>query len=77
MTQTFLSEFVDGGPGCMRDDCQVQTVSGNVTLTYYPPTMDTLGNNINPDKNITTNNQKCNACGKSWTERWQGGYRID
>lgn len=76
MTQKFLSEFVDGGPGCMRDDCQVQTVSGNVTLAYYPPTMDTIGNNINPDKNITTNNQKCIACGKTWTERWQGGHRI-
>lgn len=77
MKQQFLAEFIDGGPGCSRDDCEVQVVNGEVTMAYYPPTFDSLGRNINPDKNITTTSKRCKSCGRSWTERWQNGQRLD
>ena len=75
--QKFLTEFIDGGPGCMRDDCNVSLISGQVTMAYYPPTFDSLGRNNNPDMNVSTNTKHCLSCGKQWSERWQNGQRID
>lgn len=76
MTQ-FLAEYVDGGPGCMRDDCRM-TLNGveMTTMAHYPPTWDKNGNNLNPDMNTTTRPVRCTSCGKSWTETWQNGIRT-
>jgi hypothetical protein len=68
MTQNFLFEIVDGGEGCMRDDCMVEITSGQTTLVHNPMTYDGQGNPINGNKNITTTNKYCKACGKRWTE---------
>lgn len=74
---TFIAEFIDGGPRCMRDDCMIQhNGAGQQTLGHFPPTYDNQGNNINPDMNITTQPMRCLSCGKSWVERWQNGIRI-
>lgn len=72
---TFLSEFVDGGPGCGRDDCMIQDQGGSSTMTYYPPIYNAKGQNINPDKNIFYYNRRCLSCGKAWTEAHQNGVR--
>lgn len=75
--QQFLAEFVDGGPGCSRDDCAITSDGpGSVTMAYYPPVYNAQGVNINPDMNITTTPQRCLSCGKKWTEQWQNGIRI-
>lgn len=69
MTQNFLSEFVDGGEGCMRDDCAVQVINGQTTLLHTFPTYDGQGNPIKGgQRNITTTTKRCNSCGKTWTE---------
>lgn len=73
----FISEFVDGGPGCSRDDCMIQGEGGSTTCTYYPPIINAQGVNVNPDMNITSYHKRCLSCGKSWTERWQNGTRLD
>lgn len=74
---TFLAEYVDGGPGCSRDDCRL-TPNGpeTTTMAYYPSVWDKQGNNLNPDMNTTSKNLRCLTCGKSWTEQWQNGIRI-
>lgn len=72
----FLSEFVDGGPGCSRDDCIIQDEGSASTATYYPPVYNAQGVNINPDMNITSHHRRCLSCGKGWTERWQNGTRL-
>lgn len=72
----FISEFVDGGPGCMRDDCRVQELGGASTTTYFPPVFNASGENINPDMNSKYYNKRCLSCGKGWTERWQNGTRV-
>ena len=68
MTQKFLSEFVDGGEGCMRDDCTVEILNGQTTLLHNPMTYDGQGNPINNNRNITTTTKHCRSCGKRWTE---------
>lgn len=70
MTQQFLSEFVDGGPGCGRDDCQVQIMSGSTTLAYTPPVQNKDGTiSFVQNNNTVTENKRCSSCGKSWTEQ--------
>lgn len=69
MTQKFLSEFVDGGQGCGRDDCQVVIVSGSTTLLYNPPAIDRQGNMIHTNTNTTITTKRCRSCGKQWTEQ--------
>ena len=74
---TFLAEFQDGGPTCMRDDCMItHNGPGSTTLGYYAPVYNKQGENVNPDMNITTIPMRCLSCGKAWTERWQNGIRI-
>jgi len=73
---TFLSEFVDGGPTCSRDDCMIQDQGGTSTMAYFPPIYNNNNVNINPDMNTQTYNRRCLACGKAWTETWQNGSKI-
>lgn len=73
-TTKFLSEFVDGGPGCSRDDCLItENGASSTTSAYYPPVYDKQGNNTNPDMNITTHHRRCLSCGRTWTESVQNG----
>jgi hypothetical protein len=72
----FIAEFIDGGPGCGRDDCIIQELGGSSTAAYYPPVYNAKNENINPDMNTTYRDRRCNSCGKSWTEAWQNGTRI-
>ena len=77
MTKQFLAEFVDGGSGCMRDDCMItEDGPGMSTMAYYPPIYNKQGINTNPDMNTTTHPRRCLSCGKSWTESYQNGIRI-
>lgn len=74
MTKTFLSEFVDGGQGCMRDDCLItENGPSSTTCAYYPPIYNKQGVNVNPDMNTTTRSRRCLSCGKTWTESTQNG----
>jgi hypothetical protein len=70
----FLAEYVDGGPGCSRDDCQLSPNGpGMVTAAYYAPVWDKNGNNLNLDMNINTSSIRCLSCGKTWTEQMRNG----
>lgn len=77
MTKQLLAEFIDGGRGCMRDDCMI-TEDGPSTRTcaYYAPIYNKQGVNTNPDMNISTHPRRCLSCGKSWTEQWQNGTQL-
>lgn len=68
MTQQFLNEFIDGGPGCGRDDCIVEVTSGATTMHYVPPAINGNGLTFNSPKTTTHTNKRCAACGKSWTD---------
>jgi len=69
MTQQFLNEFVDGGPGCGRDDCMVEVIGGETTSLYTPPVVTDNGLTFKGPNNSTTRTHKrCAACGKSWTD---------
>ena len=77
MTKQLLAEFIDGGPGCARDDCMItENGPSSTTAAYYPPVFDKMGENVNPNINITNHPRRCLSCGKSWTEEWQNGIRI-
>jgi len=77
MTQEFLAEFVDGGPGCSRDDCMIMDNGpGMVTAAYYPPVYNKDGVNVNPNNNTSTQLRRCISCGKTWKEQWQNGTKI-
>lgn len=74
----FLSEYTDGGPGCMRDDCMITANGPSMTTAmHFPPVYNKQGVNMNPDMNITTKSVRCLSCGKSWSERWQNGIKLD
>ena len=77
MTKQFLAEFVDGGEGCMRDDCMITENGPSMsTAAYYPPVYNKQGINVNPDMNITTHHRRCLSCGKTWTESYQNDIRL-
>jgi len=48
-------------------ECRIAFGPGVTTCAYYPPVYDKNGNNINPDRNTTSGNCSCMACGKAWT----------
>ena len=75
---TLINEYVDGGPGCIRDDCILADDGPSMqTCAYYPPTYNKEGVNVNPDMNITTQTRRCLSCGKTWTESYQNGTRLN
>ena len=62
-TKTLLAEYVDGGPGCVRDDCDVRETFKKSLL--------------NSDQNVLEERTKrCLSCGKTWMERYQDGIKI-
>ncbi len=62
-TKTLLAEYVDGGPGCIRDDCDIRE-SFKKSL-------------LNSDQNVLEERTKrCLSCGKTWMERYQDGIKI-
>jgi hypothetical protein len=59
----FLSEIklnIDGGPGCMRDDC----------MHNFSPAIH------NVETDIVRQDIRCLSCGKSWTEEYKKGDDI-
>jgi len=62
-TKTLLAEYVDGGPGCIRDDCDIRE-SFKKSL-------------LNSDQNVLEERTKrCLSCGKTWMEKYQDGIKI-
>lgn len=43
------------------------------TCAYYPPVYDKHGNNINPDRNVTSGAIRCTVCERKWTYHRQLG----
>jgi hypothetical protein len=64
--------LIDGGPGCMRDDCMVTITYQTRTLAYYPHVHNKDGINMNPDRNQTTEEVRCLSCGKKWKREHYG-----
>ena len=61
--KSLLAEYVDGGPGCVRDDCDVRE-SFKKSL-------------LNSDQIVLEERtKKCLSCGKTWMENYQNGARI-
>ena len=61
--KSLLAEYVDGGPGCVRDVCS--------TLDSFSKSL------LNSDQSmIEEKTVRCLSCGKSWMEKYQNGVRI-
>jgi hypothetical protein len=58
----------NNGIGCVLR----QEGASCTTLAYYPPVYEN-GININPDKNITYSEMRCNTCGKTFSVSTQNG----
>lgn len=59
-------------PGC-EGECRFRVGTGMTTCAYYPPVYDKHGNNVNPDRNVTSGNVWCNVCDKRWWYSTQYG----
>lgn len=53
-------------PGC-EGECRFRVGMGSTTCAYYPPVYDKHGNNINPDRNVTSGMVSCHACDRTWS----------
>jgi hypothetical protein len=67
MNQQFLAEYVDGGDGCFRDDCDVRDDKPATIKT------DAVGVTIP----VIVKYKKCLSCGKRWTEQCQNDIKIN
>ena len=72
-----MTNIIEGGPECQRDDCCVTDQLQFVTLAYHPPMLDQCNNNQNPDNNVTVKKKHCLSCGKIWEQRSQLGVITD
>ena len=52
-------------PGC-EGECRFNVGMGMTTCAYYPPVYDKHGNNINPDRNVTSGMVSCHVCNRVW-----------
>jgi hypothetical protein len=52
-------------PTCDKE-CRFRVSGGSTTCAYYAPIYDKFGVNINPDRNITTNEVTCTVCNRTW-----------
>lgn len=51
--------------------CRIMLLSSATTLGHYPSITDGYGNELNQDRNVTTQSYRCQTCGKEWSERYQ------
>lgn len=59
---SLLAEYVDGGPGCSRDDC--------MTRSAHPPAQAA------DDPTIIERGIRCLSCGKTWLDRTRDGVKV-
>lgn len=52
-------------PGC-EGECRFSVGMGMTTCAYYPPVYDKHGNNVNPDRNVTSGMMSCHVCDRQW-----------
>lgn len=52
-------------PSCELE-CRFRDHGGMTTLAYYPPIYDKHGNNVNPDRNVTSGVISCLTCKAQW-----------
>ena len=52
-------------PSCEKE-CRFHVQHGGTTAMYFPPVYDKHGNNLNPDRNISTVYVACSVCGRNW-----------
>lgn len=60
-------------PKCQNENCRFHYGLSMTTAAYYPPVYDKHGNNINPDRNVTSGSVNCSTCNKEWTYSTQLG----
>lgn len=65
--------MMNPNPTCQNDNCRFHPGMSMTTCAYYPPVYDKHGNNINPDRNLTSGSIKCSTCNKEWTYHTQLG----
>ena len=59
--KSLLAEYIDGGPGCIRDDCDVRVESVGLKV-------------LNSDINLNEEKvNRCLSCGKTWTDTFKNG----
>lgn len=54
-------------------ECRFREYNHGTTCAYYPPVYDKHGNNINPDRNVTSGEIHCTVCERKWTYHRQLG----
>ncbi len=61
-------KFTNNVPICPHCDEPTERTQGmsSTTCMYFPPRYDENGINVNPDRNITTTNWKCNKCNQDY-----------
>lgn len=73
--------MIDKYPVCDCPYCKKPTKQkigfAMTTSLYYPPIIDTEGNNVNPDGNITTETRHCIECNREFQVRAQYGQIIE
>ena len=67
---------VNPNPSCDKECRFMQDGPSTTTMAYYPPVYDKSGNNINPDRNITSGSIVCVVCNKKWSYATQLGETV-
>ena len=58
--------FMNPNPTC-TNECRFSPGLSMTTAVYYAPIYDKYGNNVNPDRNMTSGSINCHTCNRSWT----------
>lgn len=69
-----MTETVEGGPFCDRDDCIFVEKDKFTTISPYNQETDRYGNPVLNSKNVTTSTKHCLSCGKTWTQSVENGF---
>lgn len=64
--------MMNPNPTC-QNECRFHFGVSMTTAAYYPPVYDKHGNNINPDRNVTSGSVTCGVCNKEWMYSTQLG----
>lgn len=64
--------YMNPNPTCKKD-CRFHSSAYISDAVYYSPVFDKHGNNLNPDRNVTTYQINCSVCNKKWEASSQYG----
>lgn len=72
-----MTNIIEGGPYCDRDDCCVMTSNTTTVLPESGLTTNCENSNtVAPKDAQITLNKHCSSCGKMWTQTTQEGFIV-